>query len=405
MKQLDQHHHASHNHHHNDTITMPMPSTLENDNLMFDLENRVEPIPVAIPISSVEQEEGTQRRDERMQQHQLLRDVILGHCCCRSHNDVVVARSTTSRQMLSNQRTFQCFNTNSILYSFLFSNLFRDKDCQCMGQFVLFDSIEAIRIFKFIFITIWLTISLHGVVRIAGWGHDELYSIQDFMVYDLAGVVLDSFVFAIVSRLYKRNGVDCLLPFFLPMVVSAIYVSWSSEIWFLKSSITLYDMKCTWSWQLYLYAAVCCTLIVTVLILHVVFSIRDKSCVRQLFEMTIIAMVFIVPGATANHESFHLHHYYSFWMLGMLFSREEWWSQVSMAIAWGQYVNGIAVWGRDSVLTCEFASYVAAGNRCGISSSAVLSLLSLSSSDVQMSKIHNITNTTLQDIDWKGCSH
>jgi hypothetical protein len=241
---------------------------------------------------------------------------------------------------------------------------------------------------------------LHGVVRIIGWGHDELYSIQDFMAYDLAGVVLDSFIFAIVSKLYTRNGVDSLLPFFLPMILSAIYVSWSSEIWFLQNSITLYDMRWTWSWQLYLYAAICCTLIGVVLILHIIYSIRDKSCARRTFEMILIAMVFIVPGAMlAEHESFHLHHYYSFWMLGMLFSREEWWSQVSMAIAWGQYVNGIAVWGRDNMLTCEFAYFVAAGNRCSISSSSsgVLSLSSSSSGDdVIMPKMYNLTES------WQG---
>jgi hypothetical protein len=37
----------------------------------------------------------------------------------------------------------------------------------------------------------------------------------------------------------------------------------------------------------------------------------------------------------------------------MLFSRLDWWSQLSMAICWGQYLNGISVWGRDSILTSD----------------------------------------------------
>lgn len=354
------------NNNHNDPRNTTAPLYLENDDFDIDLENSIEPIPVAIPIVMIEHQQGARRRrDDDM----WTRDII--GCCCRSPNGEREG-STSSWPRIFNQRIFQCIDVNSIHHSFLFRNLFHDMECQYMGPCLLFESIEAIRIFKFIFITIWITITLHGVVRAAGWGHDKLYSIQNFMAYDLGGVVLDSFVFAIVSRLHRRNGVDCLLPFFLPMVISAVYVSWSSnEIWFLQNSITLHDMRYTWSWQLYLYAAVCCTLIGVVLCLHIVFSIRDKSYAHRLLEMALIAMVFIIPGAVTNHETFHLHHYYSFWMLGMLFSREEWWSQVSMAIAWGQYINGIAAWGRDSVLTCEFADFAAAGNGCNVQISKV----------------------------------
>lgn len=40
---------------------------------------------------------------------------------------------------------------------------------------------------------------------------------------------------------------------------------------------------------------------------------------------------------------------YSFWLFGVLCNREEWWSQVMMALSWGVYINGVSVYGRDGL--------------------------------------------------------
>eukprot|EP00532_Pseudo-nitzschia_australis_P015939 CAMPEP_0168255924 /NCGR_PEP_ID=MMETSP0141_2-20121125/5529_1 /TAXON_ID=44445 /ORGANISM="Pseudo-nitzschia australis, Strain 10249 10 AB" /LENGTH=96 /DNA_ID=CAMNT_0008192487 /DNA_START=194 /DNA_END=481 /DNA_ORIENTATION=+ len=40
------------------------------------------------------------------------------------------------------------------------------------------------------------------------------------------------------------------------------------------------------------------------------------------------------------------------------------WSRLAMAWCWGMYVNGIAVYGRDPVLTCEYAYFLTIDNRC-----------------------------------------
>jgi hypothetical protein len=52
------------------------------------------------------------------------------------------------------------------------------------------------------------------------------------------------------------------------------------------------------------------------------------------------------------------------WLLGMHCNYDVWWSRAVMAWCWGMYINGIAVYGRDPVLTCEYAYFVASDNRC-----------------------------------------
>ena len=244
---------------------------------------------------------------------------------------------------------------------FLCRNIIADDKCLCIGRFTVLESIETVRILKFTCCTILSIIAMHALVRKIGWEHDEEYSLRDFISFDLGAVALDVVAFVMVSRLYQREGVD-RISFVLPMVISIIFGSWSTEIWFLKNSITLDNIKCTWPWELFLYAGICIVIILAVFGLTVYHSIRDGKVVQNLVEMILLASLFIAPGAT--HQSFHLHHWKSFWMLGMLFSRPEWWSQTAMTLCRGQYINGIAVWGRDDVLTCEFASFVTSGNGC-----------------------------------------
>lgn len=248
---------------------------------------------------------------------------------------------------------------------FLCQTLIEDERCLCVGRFKVLESIETVRILKFSCASVVSIIAWHVLVRKIGWEHDDKYFLRDFISFDLGAVALDSLAFAILSRLYQRDGVD-RISFFFPMVISTIFASWSTEIWFLRNSITLYNIRYTWPWELFLYAGVCIVLILVVVGLTIFHSIRDGICIQKFLEIMMLVFLFILPGAT--HSSFHLHHWASFWMLGMLFSRPEWWSQIAMALCWGQYVNGIAVWGRDSVLTCEYASYVTAGNGCNYSS-------------------------------------
>jgi len=47
-------------------------------------------------------------------------------------------------------------------------------------------------------------------------------------------------------------------------------------------------------------------------------------------------------------------------------NRDEWWSKLAMAAAWGQYINGIAVYGRDPIFACSHAYFSIRGNGCNV---------------------------------------
>ena len=101
--------------------------------------------------------------------------------------------------------------------AFFSKNLLPDNKVY-IGRYQIVDSKEAIRLFKFLFLTISLSISMHFFSRFVNWEHDPSYTIIKFIQEDMNDVVIDSIAFFVVGRLYKRKGVDRLFPFILPMV-------------------------------------------------------------------------------------------------------------------------------------------------------------------------------------------
>ena len=73
-------------------------------------------------------------------------------------------------------------------------------------------------------------------------------------------------------------------------------------------------------------------------------------------------MIFVLP--VCQNPSFHVHHWYWTWLVGMHANHDAWWSQAAGAFLWGGYINGISAWGRDDVLGCERSLYAAVDQRC-----------------------------------------
>ena len=73
-------------------------------------------------------------------------------------------------------------------------------------------------------------------------------------------------------------------------------------------------------------------------------------------------MIFVLP--VCRNSSFHVHHWYWSWLVGMHANHDAWWSTAAGAFLWGGYINGIAAWGRDDVLGCERSLYAAVDQRC-----------------------------------------
>jgi hypothetical protein len=94
------------------------------------------------------------------------------------------------------------------------------------------------------------------------------------------------------------------------------------------------------------------------------------------------------------------------WLFGMHANIDTWWSRATMAYFFGMYVNGIAVYGRDPLLTCEYARFVSEDQRCPSShDSDRLKDFSTISFDVAWDLLSTgIYGDNLQPSDWKNCS-
>ena len=82
----------------------------------------------------------------------------------------------------------------------------------------------------------------------------------------------------------------------------------------------------------------------------------------KVIELLLCVVVFVVPLLTSPY--FHLHHWFAGWLFGMHCNFDIWWSRAVMAWSWGAYINGVAVYGRDPVLTCEYAYFLSLDQEC-----------------------------------------
>ena len=166
----------------------------------------------------------------------------------------------------------------------------------------------------------------------------------------------------IVGRLFARHGVDCLFPVLLPMGLGCLYPSWSSTFRFLQHSFSMYEIMCRWSWQLFVYAFVVSIIGSSIIVLHIQEFHRQGILVSRLMEVGIVLTLFLIPYA--GNASFHFHHWYAAWMIGMHANVSTWWSIATLTFMWGTYINGIAVYGRDPILSCAYSFYVSTNIHC-----------------------------------------
>jgi len=205
---------------------------------------------------------------------------------------------------------------------------------------------------------------VHSLARWMGWEIDENYTLHDFIQYDFTTVLLDLLCFFFVGRLCNSScrGIDCLFPWGILITLGSIYPSIANDFEFLRHSVTMYEIMCTWPFILFIYA-------LGLVIMAIVFGVslirshhRRKVLPSRIVEALALSCLFILPGATSN--TFHLHHWFGMWFLGMQSNAPEWWARAFQAFALGSYINGIAVYGRDSVLGCQEAFYRSTNQEC-----------------------------------------
>jgi hypothetical protein len=262
------------------------------------------------------------------------------------------------------------------------------------------DGAFSVKLLKFLTITLAGIVSMYHVVRWMEWENDAKYTLTDMFTYELNLIVMDAVMFFVVGRLHQQRGVDHAA-WILSSLAANFYSSYITSFQFLQYATTLYEMHCTWPWKTWAFGIVAVPVVVAVLVLHVRHAVQKRVLVVKLTE--IMLCFFLLMGPLLTSPYFHLHHWYAGLFFGMHFNFDVWWSRAVMAWCWGAYMNGIAVYGRDPVLTCGYAYFLSISQHCPYVSCYLVALAHPT--------YHNDThNHTVVDVkpmvtpDWRNCS-
>jgi len=307
--------------------------------------------------------------------------------------------STASGQLRQPVATSNANAPASILYR----TLLPDTDnitVQLMGnQWPVFETQEngegsafVMKLVKFILLTFALIALVHSVVSRYFDDRDQSLTMAQIVKFDGDNIVRDCVVFFVVGRMWRQCGVDHMA-FVGTALLANVYFESQNYMGFLQHSLTLYEMNCTWPWELWVFVSVLIPAVAVMVAAHVVRAYRTRVLVMKLIELALCVLFFMAPMMSSNY--FHLHHWYGGWLLGMHANFDTWWSRFAMAWCFGMYVNGIAVYGRDPVLTCEYAYFLTMDLRCPYVSCYLEAL----------QHPENATDVVeMIPVDWRNCS-
>lgn len=174
-------------------------------------------------------------------------------------------------------------------------------------------------------------------------------------------ITMDALVYFVVGRLHQRDGVDHLAWIFWAALAS-LYSSWITTVSFLQHSVTLYEMHCLWPAALWIFVLLVTPLVISIAVLHVRRAVSEGIFIQKIVEVLACLLLFLLPLMSSPY--FHLHHWFAGWLIGMHCNFDVWWSRAVLAWSWGVYINGIAVYGRDPLLTCGYAYWITVNNAC-----------------------------------------
>jgi hypothetical protein len=263
------------------------------------------------------------------------------------------------------------------------------------GDQQLLEGMEAVRLFKFVVISAISIIFLHEFVRWFDLEHDSEYGYSELILYDGPNILLDMITFFFLGRLHKQKIAVDHLSWVIILITASLYASLENTVTWLQHSFTLYEIHCQWPWQLFAFVAVLVPLSILIIVKHIQYAIQERVIFMKLIELSLGGLLFL--GPQISHPNFHLHHWYVGWLLGMHCNFDTWWSRATMAWFWGLYVNGIAVYGRDPLQTCDYAFYISKDTRCSF-----LTCFMHQEIDEQ-NKTHDVYNKPYE-VDWRNCS-
>lgn len=227
------------------------------------------------------------------------------------------------------------------------------------------------------------------------WEHDGTLTLHDVWRYEGNLIITDTLFFFVIGRLFRQKGVDHLA--WLGWCTAAnLYSSYITDFTMFQHAFTPYEMHCKWPWQLWIFCLLVIPVIATMAILHLQRAWRERIVVQKCLEMSFCLLFLLAPLVTSTY--FHLHHWFAGFLVGMHLNFDVWWSRAAMAWCWGCYINGIAVYGRDPVLTCAYAYFMSVTQRCPFVECYVQALADPDHT------FHNVSVAPMVPPDWRNCS-
>lgn len=195
---------------------------------------------------------------------------------------------------------------------------------------------------------------------------DMEYSLSLFLRQDMHMVCLDLVFLFLVGRLGAESPLPADSPCFIFMLFcGAVVPSLLGSLEPLQASVSIYTIACEWDVLNFLAYGIVVILVVGIVVAHLFyFCLRfDRAArARLAAEIVMVAVIFVAPRA--SEPAFHAHHWFLAWLLALFCRLPTSWSRATQAFLIGYYVNGIALWGRDPVLTCQTAFDLAWHARC-----------------------------------------
>ena len=225
-----------------------------------------------------------------------------------------------------------------------------------------------IKYMKFLCWTLVGIFGLHYLVSFREQHRNTHLKLWHIWVFQGDLIVRDTVVWFYIGRLWQspRRGIDHLA-WFSMAILANIYFEGQHYIKFLRYSTTLYEIHCIWPWQLFLFIGVVVVPVVgCAVIAHTQYAYKTQQLGIKVTEIILSAIFFILPlmSTSTSRSYFHFHHWFAGWFIGMHCNYNTWWSRATMAWCWGMYINGIAVYGRQPVLTCEYVDFVSQDLKC-----------------------------------------
>ena len=244
--------------------------------------------------------------------------------------------------------------------SFFYETFIPDQAWKFRGAIVV-EGEFSVKLTKFLLFTIGSIFWLHWLVSHRIGHRDDDLRAWEIWKFDMGLIVRDSLIFFLVGRLWEKRGIDHLAWAGIVLACNA-FLEMQHFVPWLQHSLTLNEMHCNWLWQTWVYMGLCILVSTGVTGLHVLRAWREKVLLMKAFEVTLSAFLFLAPVVTSPY--FHFHHWFAGWLVGMHFNFRVWWSTAAMAWCHGLYINGIAVYGRDPVLTCDYAYFLSWDQEC-----------------------------------------